>query len=220
MNAVKTAFLFSLGFTCLAYLGCSTSGQEPTQNQNQNDNAGETDQNENSAPEENQNGNQEEQPAEDLTMTCTAFEHNGAIPAKYTVDGDGVSPPLSWSNVPEGTLELALICDDPDAPTEDPFVHWVIYKISPDLTGLLEDIPTDESLADPAGVLQGINNADSTGYTAPGPPEGDGPHRYFFTLYALDTELAVVPGLLKQDLLDAMAGHILAQTELMGTFER
>jgi Raf kinase inhibitor-like YbhB/YbcL family protein len=144
-----------------------------------------------------------------LQVTSAAFEAGGEIPQKYTCDGDNVSPPLSWSGVPEGSESLALIADDPDAPGRT-FAHWVLYSLPPDQTSL------DEG-AD-AGV-PGVNGAGRQGYTGPCPPSGS-PHRYFFKIYALDTSLDLNPGANKAELEDAMNGHVLAQGELVGTYER
>jgi Raf kinase inhibitor-like YbhB/YbcL family protein len=164
------------------------------------------------------------EPAE-IELTTTAFEPGGPIPAKYTDDGDDVSPPLSWSGVPEGTKELALICDDPDAPSPkrpapDPWVHWLIYKIPADGAGLPEGIPKTARLDDPAGAVQGKNSWPTIGYRGPAPPSGSGTHRYVFTLYALDTELRIEPEADKQALFTAMSGHVIGKGQLIGTYER
>jgi Raf kinase inhibitor-like YbhB/YbcL family protein len=164
------------------------------------------------------------EPAE-IELTSTAFEPGGPIPENYTEDGEDVSPPLSWSGVPEGTKELALICDDPDAPSPkrpapDPWVHWVIYKIPAETTGLSEAIPETARLDDPAGAVQGENSWRTTGYRGPAPPRGSGTHRYLFKLYALDTELEIEPEVDKQTLITAMSGHVLGKGQLIGTYER
>ena len=158
-----------------------------------------------------------------LKITSSAFENGATIPKKHTGDGVDLSPPLVWSSLPEGTAELALICDDPDAPTPQPWVHWVIYKIPTDQAGLPEAV---EPVQDPkalAGVLQGANSwsaGNTVGYRGPAPPPGHGTHHYHFTLYALDAPLQVRPGLTKAALLAAMRGHILAEAELVGVYER
>ncbi len=159
-------------------------------------------------------------PGGSLRLQSTAFNDGGPIPVRFTDDGDDVSPPLSWSNVPAGTQELALIMDDPDAPRPEPFVHWVIYKIPPTATGLSEAVPTTEVLLEPAGALQGTNGAGTIGYRGPAPPAGSGVHHYHFTLYALNALLDGQTGLTKAELLSAMEGHIIAQTEIIGTYER
>jgi Raf kinase inhibitor-like YbhB/YbcL family protein len=155
-----------------------------------------------------------------LTISSSAFTNNEPIPRKYTGDAEDVSPPLSWSGIPAETRELALIMDDPDAPRAEPWVHWVIYKLPATLTRLPEGVPTRETLTDPAGALQGNNTWPTIGYRGPAPPPGHGVHHYHFKLFALDTELAVKPGLRKDELLAKMKGHILAQGELIGTYQR
>ncbi|GAB6164159.1 YbhB/YbcL family Raf kinase inhibitor-like protein [Thermostilla marina] len=158
-----------------------------------------------------------------IRLTSSAFEDGQPIPTKYTGEGEDVSPPLSWSNVPEGTKELAIICDDPDAPSKEPWVHWVIYKLPPDLTALPEGVPPSLRLNDPPGAVQGRNSWPSgrtIGYRGPMPPPGHGPHRYFFRIYALDVKLVTEPGADKATLLKDMQGHILAQGQLVGVYER
>lgn len=147
-----------------------------------------------------------------LKVTSSAFEPNGAIPTKYTGEGEDISPPLSWDGAPDGTQEFALVCDDPDAPMAEPFVHWVLYGIPKHRTSLPEG--TD------GGGMEGKSSFDSQGYGGPMPPPGHGTHHYHFTVYALDTPLELSPGASKADLLDAMEGHILDQGELVGTYER
>ena len=159
-----------------------------------------------------------------ISLTSTAFENGERIPDKYTFEGEDLSPPLAWSNLPEGTRELALICDDPDAPTAEPWVHWVIYKIPADSTGLSEGIPPEARLKD-NGMLQGQNSwstpaVPSIGYRGPKPPSGDGDHQYRFTVYALGGKLVVQPGISKKQLLTEMEDHILATGELVGLYSR
>ena len=165
---------------------------------------------------EDRTGIEEEGVAMTIQLTSTAFAEGKPIPAKYTCDGTDVSPPLEWSNVPEGTKSLALISDDPDAPVGT-WVHWVIYNIPPDVTELAEGIPKSEVLTN--GARQGMTDFKRIGYGGPCPPPGR-PHRYFFKLYALDTELDLKPGATKQQLLRPMEGHILAEGQLMGTYQR
>lgn len=158
-----------------------------------------------------------------IELTSPAFAEGKRIPVKYTGEGQDVSPPLRWSGVPEGTKELALICDDPDAPTAEPWVHWVIYKIPADTKELAEGIPRVARLKEPAGALQGKNSwpsGDVIGYRGPMPPPGHGTHRYFFKLYALGAKLVLEPGATKKQLLEAMEGRILGEGQLMGTYER
>ena len=151
-----------------------------------------------------------------IQVTSTAFEDGGTIPTKYTCDGDDVSPPLSWTSIPQGTKSLALICDDPDAPVGT-WVHWVIYGLSPHSTGLPEGVPTQRVLAD--GAKQGINDFRKIGYGGPCPPKGPA-HRYFFKVYALDSEIKLEAGATKKELLKAMQNHILAEGQLMGKYQR
>ena len=155
-----------------------------------------------------------------ITVTSEAFQSGQAIPKKYTGEGEDLSPPLGWAGVPDGTKELALIVDDPDAPRPTPWVHWVIYKIPGEAKGLPEGIEKTSKPRDPAGVLQGQNSWPRLGYGGPMPPRGHGVHHYHFKLHALDAPLAVEPGLDKERLLKAMAGHILAEGELVGTYQR
>jgi hypothetical protein len=154
-----------------------------------------------------------------LALTSSAFAHNGAIPRRYTCDGDDVSPPLAWSGVPQGTRSLALIVDDPDAP--DPrapqmtWVHWVLYDMPPSTTDLPEGLASRDL---PAGTREGINDWKRTGYGGPCPPRGR--HRYFHKLYALDAVLGGLGKITKSRLEAAMQGHVLAQAELVGTYDR
>jgi Raf kinase inhibitor-like YbhB/YbcL family protein len=157
-----------------------------------------------------------------FTISSSAFAEGQPVPKKHTEDGDDVSPPLAWSGVPQGTKELALVCDDPDAPSAEPWVHWVIYKIPADAKGLPQAVPPDERLKEPPGALQGKNSwpdGRTAGYRGPAPPPGK-PHRYYFRLYALDAPLESAPGLEKGALVKAMAGHVLGEATLMGTYKR
>jgi Raf kinase inhibitor-like YbhB/YbcL family protein len=163
---------------------------------------------------------QEEKPAMMMTVTSSAFPAGGQIPARYTEDGKDVSPPLVFEGVPSGTRELALVCDDPDAPSRDPWVHWVIYNISPQTGELPEGVSTTEKPPAPDGALQGRNSWKKVGYRGPAPPRGHGTHHYHFKVYALDAEVARRPGLDKAELLAAAKGHVLAEGELVGTYER
>ncbi|MDZ7316042.1 MAG: YbhB/YbcL family Raf kinase inhibitor-like protein [candidate division KSB1 bacterium] len=154
-----------------------------------------------------------------LTITSSAFAHMGEIPSLYTCEGKDISPPLSWSGVPSGAKSLALIVDDPDAP--DPaaprmtFVHWVLYNLPPNSNGLPEGVKSNEL---PHGTLEGTSDYRRTGWGGPCPPIGR--HRYFFKLYALDTVLPDLKKPTKAELLKAMEGHILAQAELIGTYQK
>ncbi len=151
-----------------------------------------------------------------LTLSSPAFTHGGEIPPKYTCEGDDVSPSLTWSGVPDGTRSFALIVDDPDAPDpEHPkqtYVHWVLYNLPPLTHGIAEGGPP------PAGTLDGINDWKRTGYGGPCPPIGR--HRYFFKLYALNDILPNLGAINKAGVEKAMEGHIVAQAELMGTYQK
>lgn len=151
-----------------------------------------------------------------LLLLSTSFAPGQPIPLRHTGDGVDVSPPLSWDGVPPGTQSLALICDDPDAPRKT-WVHWVLYGLPPTLRDLPEGVPATPTLPD--GSRQGTNDFGKVGYGGPAPPKGS-PHRYFFKLYALDVMPTLPPGASKADLLNAMKGHILAESELMGTYQR
>jgi Raf kinase inhibitor-like YbhB/YbcL family protein len=155
-----------------------------------------------------------------LTLSSPAFHHNEDIPARYTCDDEDMSPPLVWTGVPAGAVSLVLLVDDPDAP--DPaaprmtWVHWVLYNMPPDSTGLAEDLTPEEDL--PGGTLEGINDWKRTGYGGPCPPVGR--HRYFFKLYALDTMFPDLGRPTKASLEKAMHGHIIAQAEYIGKYQR
>lgn len=154
-----------------------------------------------------------------LELTSTAFEAGGEIPPEYTCDGDDISPPLHWQSAPPGTKSFALIVDDPDAP--DPaapkmtWVHWVLYNIPDEADGLPED--TDKGGL-PEGTLEGVNDWKRRGYGGPCPPVGR--HRYFHKLYALDAVLDDLGHPTKKQLEAAMDGHVLAQSELIGTYQK
>ncbi|MFO1424426.1 MAG: YbhB/YbcL family Raf kinase inhibitor-like protein [Candidatus Competibacteraceae bacterium] len=154
-----------------------------------------------------------------LTLTSPAFTHNGAMPARLTCDGRDLSPELRWSGLPAETKSLALIVDDPDAP--DPaaprmtWVHWVLYNIPPTATGLAEAVTPGDL---PAETRQGLNDWGRPNYGGPCPPMGR--HRYFHKLYALDTVLPDLGKPTKAALEKAMKGHVLASTELVGTYQR
>jgi Raf kinase inhibitor-like YbhB/YbcL family protein len=150
-----------------------------------------------------------------MEIKSSAFGSGEMIAAKYTCDGADFSPPLEWTGSPAGTKSFALICDDPDAPMGT-WVHWVIYDIPPTATMLAGGITREKEL--PGGGTQGFNDFRKIGYGGPCPPGGT--HRYFFKLYALDAMLGLKPGITKDQLLKAMKGHILAETQMMGTYRR
>jgi hypothetical protein len=149
-------------------------------------------------------------------LISPAFKEGESIPTRHTCDGEDVSPPLKWTRVPEGARSVALICDDPDAPAGT-WVHWVLYDLPSTVTELPEAIAPSETT--PQGAKQGTNDFQRLGYGGPCPPPGK-PHRYFFKLYALDTQLDLKPRATKKDVVNAMKGHILAEGQLMGTYKR
>ncbi len=154
-----------------------------------------------------------------MQLTSTSFNHEGEIPAKYTCEGADVSPPLVWSDLPAGTKSLALIVDDPDAP--DPkapkmtYVHWVLYNIAADSSGLAEAVTSSDL---PKGTREGLNDWKRAGYGGPCPPIGR--HRYYFKLYALSALLPDLGSPTKKQLEEALEPHLLGKTELMGTYEK
>lgn len=150
-----------------------------------------------------------------INIISATFPDSGMIPLKYTCDGDDISPPLSWSSVPEGTASFALICDDPDAPVGT-WVHWVMYDIPKETRYLAEAFTDKAELED--GTKQGINDFRRTGYGGPCPPGGT--HRYFFRIFALDILLNKKPGMTKFQLLKSIEGHILGEGILMGKYKR
>jgi Raf kinase inhibitor-like YbhB/YbcL family protein len=155
-----------------------------------------------------------------LILRSAAFADGRAIPRRHTGDGEDLSPPLSWTGLPHGATELALIVDDPDAPTSEPWVHWVIYNLPADEQGLVEGIPPVAKPGSPAGSLQGKNSWGSLGYRGPAPPRGHGTHHYIFRLYALKGPLDMPEGLDKAELLSVIARHLVTEAELTGTYQR
>lgn len=152
-----------------------------------------------------------------FSLKSTAFDNGGEIPVRYTCQGENVSPPLSWSDVPEGTSSLALIIEDPDAPDpaapERTWVHWVIYNLPPTITELPEGVSKF-----PEGALEGINDWERKGYGGPCPPVGR--HRYFHILYALDITVKELPYPDKQQLWQVIADNVLAEAQLVGTYKK
>jgi Raf kinase inhibitor-like YbhB/YbcL family protein len=151
-----------------------------------------------------------------IEITSPAFQRGTTIPKQYTGDGTDRSPPLGWSEPPSGTKSLALICDDPDAPGGT-WVHWVLFNVPGQTRALEEGVPTTEILGN--GAKQGKNDFGNIGYGGPAPPKGQ-PHRYVFTLYALDVAVDLPPGATKAQLMHAMKGHILAEGQLVGNYGR
>jgi Raf kinase inhibitor-like YbhB/YbcL family protein len=177
---------------------------------------------ENGAPPAEENGDENGDgngapPADvELVITSPAFGEGETIPTEHACVGQDMSPELNWSGVPAGTQSFALIVDDPDA-TGGTFNHWVIFNIPADEVGLEEGIPTREQLDN--GALQGNDDFGMLGYRGPCPPPGS-EHHYYFILYALDTTLGLEAGVTKAEVLEAMEGHVLAQAELVGVYQR
>lgn len=153
-----------------------------------------------------------------MDLTSTAFTHHGEIPLLYTCEGEDVSPPLAWKDIPESTKSLVLIIDDPDAPNPKApkmtWIHWLLYNIHPNVDSLKEDLKSSDL---PLGALEGVNSWKRSGYGGPCPPIGR--HRYFHKLYALDVILPDLKLPTKEKLEAQMEGHVIASTELVGTYE-
>jgi Raf kinase inhibitor-like YbhB/YbcL family protein len=146
----------------------------------------------------------------EFVLQSSAFEHGGPIPRRYSCDGEDLSPPLSWSGMPEGARSLALVVDDPDAPAGT-FTHWLAWALDSRAEGLGEG---------EAAPVEGRNDFGTTGYRGPCPPPGHARHRYSFRLYALDSDPDLPAGAGKRELERALAGHTLAAAELIGTYQR
>jgi Raf kinase inhibitor-like YbhB/YbcL family protein len=163
---------------------------------------------------------------ETISVTSSAFDHHGMVPEANSAYGDNVSIDLSWADLPEGTQQLALICDDPIVVEigmmEQPFVHWVMYNIPASASGLPAGLPSDATLEMDGleGAVNGLNGLRRPGYFGPRPPANGQLHAYHFRVYALDDALNLESGLGKAELLDAMEGHVLATGMLMGHYER
>ena len=148
-----------------------------------------------------------------MKITSSAFSDGALIPIKYTCDGDDISPPLVWNDIPENTASFVLINDDPDAPVGT-WDHWILFNLDGKTTELAENV----DLSKLAGVQLGHNSWRRNDYGGPCPPYGT--HRYFFKLYALDMKLDLPANSSKQDIEKAMTGHILAEAELLGRYKR
>ena len=151
-----------------------------------------------------------------IELTSTAFQEGEGIPKQYTGDGGDLSPPLRWNDSPSGTKSLALICEDPDAP-RGTFTHWLLFNLPAGLRELAEGVAPEPTRGD--GSAQGTNDFRKIGYGGPAPPPGK-PHRYVFTVYALDDRPDVKPGATKDQVLSAMKGHILGRGQLTGKYDR
>jgi Raf kinase inhibitor-like YbhB/YbcL family protein len=157
-----------------------------------------------------------------IVVDSPTMKAGETMPRDYTPDGRNVSPPLTWSNVPAGAKELAVVCEDFDAGNPPPWVHWVIYKIPATAKGLPEGIPIDPEAPMPAdikGAVQGLNGWKRAIYRGPAPPAGK-PHQYHFVVYALDTAIAATRGMTRADLMEAMKGHIIGQGEIVPVYGR
>ena len=152
--------------------------------------------------------------APNIKVTSTAFKDIEAIPPQYTCDGVNVSPSLEWTPTP-GAKTLAIVCDDPDAPAGT-WTHWLVYNLPGATMGLIENMPAQEKVG--GGGMQGTNDFGKIGYGGPCPPKGT--HRYFFKVYALDSELPLKPGATKDQLMKAMEGHVIAQGQLAALYSR
>jgi Raf kinase inhibitor-like YbhB/YbcL family protein len=148
-----------------------------------------------------------------IKLTSFAFADSQPVPRQYTCNGINISPPLEWTGIPKSAKTIAIVADDPDAPGGT-WVHWVIYNLPADTIGMVENLPTTEDLK--GGGFQGTNDFEKIGYGGPCPPSGT--HRYFFKIYSLDTELPLKAGATKVEVEKAMAGHVVAQGQLMGTY--
>lgn len=153
-----------------------------------------------------------------FTLSSSAFADGESMASRYTCEGEDISPSLNWSGIPDGTRSLALIVDDPDAPDPEApkrtYVHWVLYNIPTDVDGLPEGVTSGDL---PPGTLEGLNDWRNTGYGGPCPPIGR--HRYFHKLYALDVVFNNLGKPTKNELLKAMEGHVLAEAEIVGTYQ-
>lgn len=161
--------------------------------------------------------------ADTITVGSSAFEHHGTVPLANSAYGDNTAPQITWSNLPEGTVQLALVMDDPVAPTPEPFVHWVAYNIPADAAELPAGLTKDAAVSDVAGLegmINGVNGIRQTGYFGPRPPVDGKLHAYHFRIYALDAALNLPEGLNKQQLLEAIDGHVLGTGMLMGHYEQ
>jgi len=150
-----------------------------------------------------------------IAVDSSAFEDGEEIPGQYSLSGSNISPPISWSGLPQGAKSVAVICNDPDAP-KGRWAHWVIFNIPPDVSALPENLPDDGVL--PRGIIQGINDFGRIGWDGPSPPKGT--HRYVFEVYALDKMLDLEPGTSRSHLLRVMKGHVIGRGKLIGTYER
>jgi hypothetical protein len=156
---------------------------------------------------------------EGFRIKSSVFRDGEELPEKYTADGENISPPLTFEDAPRQTEEIALVMHDPDAPGEDGFTHWVIWSLAPHIPGLPGGIAATEEV-DRIGAVQGTNSDGEIGYTGPAPPEGDDPHSYEFTAYALSEEIELAGGATMDELEAAMEGKVIEETTLRVTCGR
>lgn len=154
-----------------------------------------------------------------MKLSSPAFGHGQPIPRKFSSEANDLSPSLQWEGAPPGTRSLVLLCDDPDAPM-GAFTHWVLYGLPAETSALPGAVAKTEVVPDLGGAKQGVNDFGRIGWGGPCPPRGHGVHHYHFKLYALDNDPGLPPRATKKKVEDAMKGHILAQAELVGTYER
>lgn len=163
---------------------------------------------------------------ETITVTSSVFDHHGTVPEANSAYGANTSIDLNWSNLPAGTVQLAVICDDPKVVElgmmPEPFVHWVVYNIPASAAGLPAGMPVaaEVNLSGLAGTINGLNGTSRAGYFGPRPPANGQLHAYHFRVFAIDADLDLEPGLNKASLLEAIDGHVLATGMLMGHYER
>lgn len=159
-----------------------------------------------------------------MLLTSSDFQSNQRIPRRYTGEGEDVSPPLEWSSIPSTCKSFVLLCEDPDAASStgksNPFVHWLIYNISGEVSSLPEGLPAKPLLDFPVSAAQGVNSFGNMGYNGPMPPVGHGIHHYKFSLHALDKKLDLDSGLTREIVLKQIEGHVLAKAGLIGTYVR
>jgi Raf kinase inhibitor-like YbhB/YbcL family protein len=153
-----------------------------------------------------------------FTLASSAFQNGGTIPRLYSCDGSNTSPPLEWRETPPRTAAFALIVEDPDAP-HGTFIHWVLYDVPATLTSLPEAVPRDGTLPQLGGARQGTTSFGTTGYGGPCPPPGSA-HHYHVRLFALDAKLGLAPGATRDQVVSAIQGHDVGQSELVGLYAR
>jgi Raf kinase inhibitor-like YbhB/YbcL family protein len=154
-----------------------------------------------------------------IKVESGTFADGRLIPDEHSDYGDGMSPELRWSEVPEGTRAVALVAEDPDASRHTPFTHWLLYNLPADIRELPAAIPPDDRLPQFKGAAQGRASNGTIGYFGPHPPKDDGPHHYHFEVFCLDSPLDLRPGATRSELMQAMAGHVLAKGEVVGLYE-